>query len=284
MNVTEVILRMSRIKGVGNSFINRLWKSYNASLHFDIDDFMQYCINNLSDSQKYYFDSDFQLTDAVSVVTIADPGYPKSLSDFGGNNTPPFLTLMGNNSLIGMKGIAISGSRKVSQKGLEITRSISSEIVKKGFCVISGYAGGVDREAIHASLTAGGNVIIVLPQGMGDFKIRRELKDIWDWNRILVVSEFQYEDSWTVARAMQRNATIIGLSDALIVVEAGSTGGSLDAGRKSLMKKKKVFVPRYGEYPESALGNEMLIHEGAQPILRKSGTSNPNLNVMWAQL
>lgn len=37
------------------------------------------------------------------------------------------------------------------------------------------------------------------------------------------------------SRVMQRNNTIIGLSDIMVVVEAGETGGSLDAGNKTLM-------------------------------------------------
>lgn len=59
----------------------------------------------------------------------------------------------------------------------------------------------------------GASTIIVLPEGIESFRIKKELEDIWDWNRILVLSEFMHHDKWTAGRAMLPNNTIIGLSE-----------------------------------------------------------------------
>ena len=139
-----------------------------------------------------------------------------------------------------------------------------------GVSIVSGYAQGVDKEAHYVALASGGSTIIVLPNGISSFYVRQELKDVWDWNRVLVISEYQPEDKWSVSRAMNRNNTIIGLSDSMVVVEAGLTGGSMDAGLRTLEDRKPLFVPIYSDYPESAQGNMALIEKGA----RGSGRGN----------
>lgn len=73
-----------------------------------------------------------------------------------------------------------------------------------------------------------------MPEGINNFKIKQELKDILDWTRILVISKSFPSEKWMAGRAMQRNNTIIGLSDIMIVVEAGETGGSFEAGLKTI--------------------------------------------------
>ena len=124
----------------------------------------------------------------------------------------------------------------------------------------------------------------MLPEGIESFRIKKEFKDIWDWDRILVLSEFMPDDKWTASRAMLRNNTIIGLSDIVVVVEAGETGGSLDAGLKTIERGKYLFVPQYGVVPDSALGNNLLINRGAFPIKMKQETGRANLSKIFELL
>ena len=49
--------------------------------------------------------------------------------------------------------------------------------------VVSGYASGVDIQTHYWALKSGGTTIIVLPEGINKFYIKKELKDVWDWNR-----------------------------------------------------------------------------------------------------
>ena len=106
---------------------------------------------------------------------------------------------------------------------------------------------------------------------------------MWDWNRVLVISEFFPNDKWRASRAMQRNQTIIGLSDALLVVEAGETGGSLDAGMKAMNMGRTLFVPFYQDVPESALGNTVLLSKGAKRLMRKKN-NHTNVDSLLLEL
>ena len=92
-----------------------------------------------------------------------------------------------------------------------------------------------------------GSTILVLPEGLDHFRIKRDLRDDWDWDRILVVSQFEPEAIWKAFRAMTRNETIIALSHAMIVIEAVATGGTLSAGLSTLKAGKPLFVAVYDQ-------------------------------------
>jgi DNA processing protein len=62
---------------------------------------------------------------------------------------------------------------------------------------------------------------------------------------------------------MTRNNVIIGLSLALIVVEAGDKGGTLAAGTKALQMNRRVFTLEFAQTPR---GNADLVRHGAVPI------------------
>jgi len=59
---------------------------------------------------------------------------------------------------------------------------------------------------------------------------------------------------------MARNNVIIGLSLALVVVEAGERGGTLAAGKKALQLNKPVFTLEFAMNPR---GNAELVRRGA---------------------
>ena len=58
----------------------------------------------------------------------------------------------------------------------------------------------------------------------------------------VVVSEFPPKLPWSVGNAMQRNRTICGLVHAMIVIEAGTTGGTWAAGQAALELGVPLFV------------------------------------------
>ena len=70
----------------------------------------------------------------------------------------------------------------------------------------------------------------------------------------------------------------------MFVVEAGDTGGSLDAGLKTISMGKSLFVPRFEQIPDSAKGNPILLSKGAQPMMRKRLTSRVNVEELIGSL
>ncbi len=206
--------------------------------------------------------------------------YPDSLRILG-SNCPPILSCLGNVKLIEKKKVGFCGSRKASKKGISVAKDISQQVASKDIVVVSGYASGIDQETHYWALKEGGETIIVLPEGIENFSIKKHVKDVWDWNRVLVISEFIPNAIWSVNRAMQRNTTIIALSDIMFLIEAKAKGGSIDAGYKTLSMNKPLFAPIYEGMPEEASGNQLLLTKGALPLRKKRETNKANLDKVF---
>lgn len=284
----ELIYRLMRVKGIGMVQTNRFLLSMKED--FDIYEMEQHIKKNLNELQREDFSKKSITINnphskfSVNFISLLDNYYPYDLKQYLSTNTPPVLSYIGNLDLLNKKKVGFSGSRKVSEKGIFITKDCIEQLSEKDICIVSGYAAGVDHIAHYTALTKDTSTIIVLPEGIENFRIKKEFKDIWDWDRILVLSEFMPDDKWTASRAMVRNNTIIGLSDIIVVIEAGETGGSLDAGLKTIEKEKSLFVPQYGIVPDSALGNNLLINKGAFSIKMKQETGKANLSKMFELL
>jgi DNA processing protein len=206
--------------------------------------------------------------DNIMLISIDDFHYPAKVKRRLGSSSPPLLFTKGNLNLINSISVGFCGSRRVSEKGLQVTLDCAQQISQAKINIVSGYAAGVDLATHRAAFENGGTTTIVLPEGIGHFRIRRDLKDCWDWSKVLVVSQFFPSVPWRVENAMKRNEVICTLSDALIVIEAGSRGGSVEAGRTALSKSVPVYAPVYEGMPVEAVGNRELLERGARPLLR----------------
>jgi DNA processing protein len=76
---------------------------------------------------------------------------------------------------------------------------------------------------------------------------------------------------------MQRNRTICGLSRAMILIEARTSGGSIQAGRDCLKLGLPLFAAVYEGMPESATGNDELLNQGARRLMKSRSTNQPNI-------
>ena len=152
------------------------------------------------------------------------------------------LWVLGNTELLKKDGISFCGSRKASEKGLETARHCAIGAVNNGVGTISGNALGVDLNVHGAKLENGGWSIFVLAEGINNFRIKRALADVWDWERCLVISQYDPDTRWQVWRAMERNKLIIALGIAMIVVEAGETRGTREAARQTIKAGKPLFA------------------------------------------
>jgi DNA processing protein len=197
----------------------------------------------------------------VRAVVHGDAGYPAVLSTSGGG--PRALFCRGPLDILDRRGVGICGSRNASSDGLRAASLCGTLSARRDMPSISGYARGVDTATHVAGLAAGGHTVLVLPEGIDHFRLRRDVRNAWDPDRALVLSQFAPTQPWTVHGAMARNGTIIGLSAVLVAVEAGATGGTLAAGRRALALGRRVLVPQFAA---DTPGNQTLLAAGAIPV------------------
>jgi DNA processing protein len=203
----------------------------------------------------------------VGAILFGTPEYPEALRRTRG--APPFVFFLGAPGLLAAPGIGICGSRDASEAGLRAAVACGEEAARQHLTVISGYARGVDTQAHAASLRSGGSTVIVLPEGISRFRVKRgPVADAWDPARALIISQFPPDAPWSAGNAMTRNNVIVGLSVALLVVEAREKGGTLAAGMRALRLNKPVLALEFVETPR---GNIALMHKGATPVHSRAG-------------
>jgi len=223
-------------------------------------------------------------TTEATKLSPNDVRYPTSLLKVFGSLMPPDIWIIGNVDLLGGKAVGFCGSRKASERGLEVATDCARQLSEVGVIVVSGYAPGVDMASHEAALKNGGRTIIVIPEGINHFRIKKTVKSLWDWERILVVSQFPRDAIWRADRAMERNKVIVALSSAVIVLEARDQGGTLNAGYSALQLGKPLFVALYDEMNGSREGNQRLIEEGGKPLLRNRATSQAQMREVFANV
>lgn len=161
--------------------------------------------------------------------------------------------------------VSIVGSRRPNPYTKTYTFQLARQIAELGAVVISGGAFGVDIEA-HKG--AGSKTILVSPSGLGCYypaSHRKEIERIA--NEGLLISEYEADflpQKWTF---LERNETIIALSDCVVVPQADENSGSIQSAQfaHKIGKPLFVFSHRMGE----SLGTQKLIEtQAAMPIVR----------------
>ena len=194
-----------------------------------------------------------------------------SLSDFEQKHAPEQLYMEGNRSLLtdGSR-ISVVGSRKVTEDGIERTKSFVRALVKDDFVVVSGLAEGVDTVAHTTAIHSGGKTIAVLGTGLERAyppKNTALLEDIK--KNHLAISQFREGTPPRRANFPQRNRTMALISDATVIVEAGQNSGTRHQGWEALRLGRLVFIMKnVADNPNLTWPKEMIGY-GAQVLTRE---------------
>jgi DNA processing protein len=177
-------------------------------------------------------------------------------------HSPSVLYVKGNKKILEEKSIAIVGSRDASDVALQFTDNVARLASKEFKVVVSGFAKGVDKQALDSAIKYKGQSIIVLPQGIMTFDsgFTKYYKQIIDGD-VLVLSTFFPKAPWRAELAMARNPVIYGLADEIYVAESAEKGGTWSGVNDGLRKGRKIFV-RNPEQTETN-ANLVLIQKGA---------------------
>ena len=211
---------------------------------------------------------------SIDLLVENDFRYPRFLKKTLGIKCPPLLFVKGNVSLLNNASVGFCGSRKVSQKGIDITANCAAQLVEQGVTVVSGYASGTDLSAHKTALLCGGNTIFVLAEGILRSPVKSDVKELLNSKNHIFISQFMPQITWNAGNAMKRNSVIIGLSRAMILVESGKTGGTFAAGEEALKVGCPLFVIDFSKPEVSAEANPYFIASGGQPIRGKNGVPN----------
>ncbi len=201
----------------------------------------------------------------VRLVLEADEEFPRRLVDF--TDAPRWMFLRGDLSLAPTIGIV--GTRTCTRYGTDLAEGYGSVAAELGWSVVSGLARGIDGAAHRGVVATGGHCHAVLGSGIDVVYPRSNrglYREIIEQGGV-VSSEFPPGTPPEAWRFPTRNRIIAGLSDILLVVEAGETGGALITAGIALEYGVPVFAVPGDVDRQASVGTNLLIRDGAFPIL-----------------
>ncbi len=201
-----------------------------------------------------------------TILKISDALYPPLLREI--KNPPQLLYCAGDLSLLKTRCVAVVGSRKITAYGRRIAAKVAGRLAACGVTVVSGMAIGIDGISHRSALDAGGKTIAVLGNGLDVMypAANRDLKkDILRTG--LLLSEYPQGTRGTKFTFPQRNRIISGLSEATVVIEAGLNSGSLITAALANEQGRPVYGVPGNIDNVTSLGVNMLIRDGAQPLI-----------------
>lgn len=180
---------------------------------------------------------------------------------------PERLWVRGSLPPEGTKLLTVVGSRAMSRYGQEACEKLITGLAGYPISIVSGLALGVDTCAHRAALAAGLHTLVVPGSGLGDNILyprsnRSFAKEILE-KAGGMLSEYPPDEPSRVYYFPERNRIMVGLSDAVLLIEAGQKSGTLITARlASEYNRELLCIPhRIGD--PHAFGSHLFIRLGA---------------------
>jgi DNA processing protein len=209
-------------------------------------------------------------------ISRGEAGYPSRLARVAG--APEWLRVRGDLASPPAR-VAIVGARLADPYGLEVARSLARDLARAGVSIVSGGAQGVDAAAHEGALEAGGHTVAVFGCGL-DVAYPAGHRELFA--RIVagggaLVSEHDDAQRATGWSFPKRNRIVSGMSDAVVVVQAGEGSGALITAHEARAQGVPLFaVPgevtnRLSAGPIALLRRGARMAAAAEDVLKELG-------------
>jgi DNA processing protein len=197
----------------------------------------------------------------VGISTILDDNYPQMLKQI--DDPPPLLYFRGEFPLPDKFFVAVIGThRECTNWGIELAVEIGKVLAQRNVVVVSGLARGIDSAAHLGVIQQGGKTYAVLGTGLDKIYPTENVTLAKEISKNgALITEYDQDVPVNVGRLMARNRIVVGLSQAVILVEMdeNKSEGTMDAANIAIQQGKPLFVMR----KENSQKVEEMMAEGA---------------------
>ena len=221
----------------------------------------------------------------IKQLKTTDKQYPKQLRVL--KDAPKVLYYRGNLNTLNYKyAVAVVGTRRCSQYGIETTEQITKDLARAGVTIVSGLARGIDTWAHKTALEYGALTIAVLGTGIDDKSMypKQNLRlahKIIEKNG-LILSEYEKGTQGFPGNFPARNRIVATLSNATLVTEAPLKSGALITAEFAKKYNKKIYAVPGSIFSRLSSGTNYLLQKGAsvavdsEIILKDLGVKKQN--------
>lgn len=201
----------------------------------------------------------------IKIINFWNKDYPLELKKI---LNPPLILYVKGQIFPGRSRVAIVGTRNLSFTGRNLAFQYSKALAEKGHTIVSGLARGVDTIAHEGTLSANGTTIAVLGNPINEIYPKENLALA---DKILttgsIVSEMSQLAVMHRGRFVDRNRIISGISEAVLIIESTTDGGTIHQARFALEQGRKVYVIKHEhDKKEAQDGYVKLLSMGAIPV------------------
>jgi len=200
----------------------------------------------------------------VELIPYYSDRYPPQLK-----NIPSFpLMLYVKGKIENSLCLAIVGTRRATSYGKKQAEIFAKNLADLGICIVSGLARGIDTCAHQGALKSpNGKTIAIVGCGLNTVYPSENRKLFYEiCEKGAVISEFSFDTPPNASNFPRRNRIISGLSEGVIVVQAGEKSGAIITAGMALEQGRDVFaIPGNIDNPQS-IGCNNLIKQGAKLV------------------
>ena len=180
----------------------------------------------------------------IKMHYYTDSDFPQRLNRAECIDSPILLYSIGNANLNPERAVSVVGSRKATQRGIELTKKLILGFNQEGITVVSGLALGIDTASHQGALDNKLPTIAVLAHGLNKLypPQNRQLAKTILMNGGSLLTEIRSDVQITPGFFPARNRIIAALSDATVVVEASKTGGALITANIAYSYHRDLFA------------------------------------------
>jgi len=194
--------------------------------------------------------------------------YPSGLIEIPG--PPKQLWMRGSLKPEGQKYLTVVGSRALTSYGREACRKLIEGLAGYPISIVSGLALGTDAEAHRAALSVGLHAVAFPGSGISDDAIAPRTniglaKEILEKGGALV-SEYEPDTPPAPWMFPARNRLMVGMADAVLMIEAGEKSGTLITARLSSEYNRELLCVPHRIGDPNGFGAHLFLRLGATVV------------------